>query len=75
VTTQPVSTHDRYLHLYELVQNKNKEISLLFDGHSRSKANIQLFSIRMKNLAEAKLINQLSDEFQDSTDPEKFNQA
>ncbi len=48
------NTHDRYLHLYKHIQNKNKEMSLLFDGHSRSKANMQLFSIRIQNLAEVK---------------------
>jgi len=30
--------HEKYLLNYKLVENRNKQMSLLFDGHSRSKA-------------------------------------
>ena len=63
--------HERYLFLYKLLQNSNKKMALLFDGHSRSKAWIQLIAIRSEGLADEALLSKLSDEFRDQTDPEK----
>ncbi|MBA6339312.1 hypothetical protein H4J57_19180 [Colwellia sp. BRX8-7] len=63
--------HERYLFLYKLLQNSNKKMALLFDGHSRSKAWIQLIAIRSEGLADEVLLSKLSDEFRDETDPEK----
>ena len=63
--------HERYLFLYKLLQNSNKKMALLFDGHSRSKAWIQLIAIRNEGLADEVLLSKLSDEFRDETDPEK----
>jgi hypothetical protein len=63
--------HERYLFLYKLLQNSNKKMALLFDGHSRSKAWIQLIAIRSEGLADEALLSKLSDEFRDKTDPEK----
>jgi hypothetical protein len=65
--------HNRYLLNYKLVQNKNKQMSLLFDGHSRSKATIQLLAIRGEGLAEEDLVSQLSKEFRTQTDPKRIN--
>ena len=42
ISDQNEHSHNRYLLLYKLLQNRNKHMSLLFDGHSRSKAWIQL---------------------------------
>ena len=63
--------HERYLFLYKLLQNSNKKMALLFDGHSRSKAWIQLIAIRSEGLPDEALLSKLSDEFRDKTDPEK----
>ena len=63
--------HERYLFLYKLLQNSNKKMALLFDGHSRSKAWIQLIAIRSEGLADEALLSKLSDEFREKTDPEK----
>tara|TARA_R110001583_G_scaffold41411_8_gene131807 strand:+ start:2245 stop:2562 length:318 start_codon:yes stop_codon:yes gene_type:complete len=63
--------HERYLFLYKLLQNSNDKMALLFDGHSRSKAGIQLIAIRSEGLADEALLSKLSDEFRDKTDPEK----
>ncbi len=46
-------------------------MSLLFDGHSRTKAWIQLIAIRSEGLADEVLLSKLSDEFRNETDPEK----
>lgn len=61
--------HNRYLLLFELVQNRNKEMSLIFDGQSRSKAHIQLMIMRREGLADDKLLGKLSNKFRQETDP------
>ena len=63
--------HNRYLYLFKLLQNSNKKMALLFDGHSRSKAWIQLIAIRSEGLADEELLSKLSNEMLDETDPEK----
>lgn len=63
--------HDRYLLNYKMVDNRNRQMSLLFDGHSRSKAWLQLLAIRGEGLADEDLLSKLTDEFRDKTDPIK----
>ena len=70
ISDQKEHVHNRYLLLYKLLQNRNKQMSLLFDGHSRSKAWIQLIAIRSEGLADEVLLSKLSDEFRNETDPE-----
>ena len=65
--------HDRYLSLYELLQNRNKQMEILFDGHSRSRALLQLLAIRAEGLADEISLSELSDEFREQTDPKKLN--
>jgi hypothetical protein len=65
--------HNRYLLHYSIVENRNKQMALLFDGHSRSKAFLQLLAIRGEGLADETLISQLSEELQASTNPERVN--
>jgi hypothetical protein len=69
ITDQSEHVHNRYLLLYKLVQNRDKQMALLFDDHSRSKATLQLIAIRGENLAEEELLAKLSDEFREQTDP------
>ena len=61
--------HNRYLLNYKLVQNRNKKMSLLFDGHSRSTAWLQLLAIRGEGLADEDLLSKLTDEFREKTNP------
>ena len=70
ISDQKEHVHNRYLLLYKLLQKRNKQMSLLFDGHSRSKAWIQLIAIRNEGLADEALLSKLSDEFRNETDPE-----
>ena len=63
--------HNRYLLNFKLVQNRDKQMALLFDGHSRSKATLQLIAIRGEGLADEALIAKLSQEFREHTDPTK----
>ncbi len=72
INNNPNCAHNKYLYLYKLVENKDKEMHLLFDGHSRSKVNLQLFGMRMNSLANEDLIKKLSNELQNSSNPENF---
>lgn len=61
--------HERYLLNYRLVESRDKQMSVIFDGHSRSKAWLQLLAIRAEGLADESLLLKLSDEFRERTDP------
>jgi hypothetical protein len=65
--------HNRYLLLYKLVQNRDKQMQLIFDGHSRSRAALQLLAIRGEGLAEEELLSKLSKDFLEATDPQRHN--
>ena len=66
-TDEPV--HDRYLRLYELVQQRDKQLSSIFDSYSRSMASLQLTLIRSNGLADESLIAELSEAFRKQTAP------
>jgi len=70
ISDEDQHVHNRYLLLYKLVNNSNKKMALLFDGHSRSKAKLQLLAIRSEGLADEQLLRKLSEETLVSTDPE-----
>ena len=63
--------HDRYLQLYELIQNRDKQMQLLFDDHSRSKAPMQLLMLRSHGLVDEELLGKLSEELHETTDPDR----
>jgi len=65
--------HNRYLLHSRIVEITNKKMALLFDGHSRSKAFLQLLAIRGEGLADVELVAQLSEAFQERTDPGRIN--
>ena len=65
--------HNRYLLLYKLLKSSNKKMAQIFDGHSRSKAWLQLLHMRGEGLVDEALLSKLSDEFRDETSPEKYN--
>jgi hypothetical protein len=66
-------SQETYTYLYRLVINRDKQMALLFDGHSRSKAALQLLAIRGEGLADETLLSKLSDEFLKQTDPTRVN--
>jgi len=68
-----VSYHGRYLYLYKLVQNADKRLGLLFDAHSRSKAQIQLIFLRREGLVENQELEGMSADLLKATDPELNN--
>ena len=44
----------------------------LFDGHSRSRAPLQLLVLRREGPADEELLGMLSEEFRASTDPDNL---
>jgi len=66
------TNHGKYLYLYRLIENYDKQIALLFNEHSRSKAMIQLTMLRQEGLVQKEDIESLSAEFQEKTNPEKY---
>jgi len=72
INNEKEDAHDRYITHYNLVREKDKELGRLFDGHSRSRASMQLLLIRKNGLADEELLQQLSNEFFQETDPEKL---
>lgn len=71
INDESAHVHERYLLNYKLVENRDKQMSLIFDGHSRSKARLQLLVMRSEGLADEQLVKQLSEEFQKQTIPTK----
>lgn len=69
IEKEDMSNHGRYLYLFKLVQNADKRLGLLFDGHSRSKAQLQLMLIRSEGLVEDHQLAGLSAELLKATEP------
>ena len=67
--------HSRYLELYGLVQERDREMAQLFNGHSRYRAPLQLLAMRSHGLVEASWLDGLSDEFLDETDPSRLGRG
>lgn len=42
INEQERSNHEKYLRLYELIQNHDERIARIFNGHARSKAGFEL---------------------------------
>jgi hypothetical protein len=47
-----LSSHERYLEVYSLVRDRDKELGQIFDGYSRSRALMQLAMIQSHGLLE-----------------------
>lgn len=71
ISNEDEHVHDRYGRLYQLVRERDKEMSRVFDDHSRSKAPFQLSLMRMRGLVDEDWLAGLSDELRDGTDPER----
>lgn len=63
------SNHARYLRVYKLIHDYDERLALVFDGHSRSKASIQLMLLRKEGLVTDDELETLSEALQKSTDP------
>jgi hypothetical protein len=63
------SFHSKYLNVYKLINNADDKLSLLFDGHSRSKAAFQLRHMRSEGLVADSELEGMSEGFVKSTAP------
>jgi len=66
------TNHGKYLYIFRLIENYDKQIALLFDDHSRSKATLQLMMLRSEGLVSDNDISDLSEEFLEQTRPDKY---
>lgn len=63
--SQKSSNHGKYLLVYRLLQNYDKQISMIFDFNSRSKALMQLGLMKSEGLLEESDILSFSEELQE----------
>jgi hypothetical protein len=47
-----LSSHEKYLKIYDQIRGSNKEIGRIFDGYSRSRALLQIATIQSHQLLE-----------------------
>lgn len=67
-----MTPRERYLLHYRTVHERDKNLADMFNGLSRSRAFYQLVQIRREGIADPDLVEQLSEEYQRSTDPKNF---
>lgn len=72
INDEESTEHERYLKMYKKVITSDKELGKIFNGLSRKRAFIQLLMIRQRGLADMALVSQLSEEFQQGTDPDQY---
>ncbi len=65
------SAHERYLEIFQLIQERDIDIANAFDQFSRSSAAICLYRMRIHNLLTDEEISEFSEDFQHMTEPEK----
>lgn len=58
------TSHERYLNIFKLIQDRDKQIALVFDGLSRSNALFKLTEMRRENLLTDQEFAEFSDETQ-----------
>jgi hypothetical protein len=66
------TNHSKYLYLYKLIENYDKQVALLFNDHSRSKATIQLLMLRQKGLVNEADLKGISNELKEHTNPGSY---
>jgi hypothetical protein len=67
-----ISVHERYRLHYQAVRERDKNLAYMFDRLSRSNAHFQLTLLRRAELVDEDLLAQLSENFEQQTNPNKF---
>ena len=63
ITTQPgLTNHQRYIKLWELIQEQNQEMALAFDDHRRSTAFLKILEIHRGGLFTAEEFARFSEQ-------------
>jgi len=60
------SSHERYLKIYKLMRNRDKNLAQMFDGFARSKAKLQLMMFYGEDLISDDEVDQFSKETRNS---------
>jgi len=68
------SSQQRYESLLKLMQRKDENMQLLFEGHSKSNATYQLMAIRSEGLIEDEFLEHLSEAFLRDSDPSTYSE-
>ena len=63
------SPHERYLELYNHIQDRNRDIARAFDMFSRNSATLSLLGIRSLGLLTDEELAEFSEEIRASSDP------
>ena len=64
---------ERDMYIQRLSKNRNEHFNTIFgERHARSQMILQLFAIRMNNLADQELLSELSKDLLERTDPERI---
>lgn len=69
VSNSSQSNHERFLKLYYFINSSNKKMSNIFDGYSRSGANLQTMLMRNNDLLSEEMVAKFTAEFQAMTKP------
>jgi len=69
ISGDSTSYHTRYLALYQHIHKDDETLSSVFDGHSRSKATMQLLFFRNLGLVSNEALSKLSTEMQKASKP------
>ena len=56
-----LSSHEKYLEIFSLIRERDKELGQIFDGLSRSKALLQLALIQSHELATSEELNEFGE--------------
>ena len=69
IADSTANAHENYLVLYRHIEKRDKQLCYAFDGHSRSRAPMQLMLLRKMGLVPNVELSKLSAEMQESTKP------
>lgn len=64
-TSTEATAHERYRQLYQLMEKRDKQIVLLFDPHTRSRATTQLIGLFQRRLVIDDELAVFSDDLQE----------
>lgn len=65
-----LSAHDRYLKLFRLLSERDRDLSVAFDHHSRSRALVQLIAMRRLGVVSAEELEEFSPGTRDTVEEE-----
>ena len=59
---EDLTAHEKYLELYKIIHKRDRELGRAFDGHSRSRADLQLRDMYNRGLVSDDELSKFSEE-------------